>query len=50
MAKLTKRQEDALKRHKQHHSPKHMAYMRKVMREGKTFTQAHREAQRKVGR
>ena len=50
MAKLTKRQQLALERHKEHHTPKHMAYMRKVMREGKTFTQAHREAQRKVGR
>ena len=50
MAELTKRQKDALKRHKAHHTPKHMAYMRKVMRNGKTFTQAHKEAMKKVGK
>ena len=50
MAKLTKRQEDALKRHKQHHTAKHMTFMRKEMRKGKTFTQAHKEAMKKVGK
>ena len=50
MAKLTKRQEDALKRHKQHHTAKHMAFMRREMRKGKTFTQAHKDAMKKVGK
>lgn len=47
---LTKRQEDTLKRHSKHHTPKHMAAMRKDMKAGKTFTAAHRAAMRKVGR
>jgi len=50
MAKLTKRQEDTLKRHKQHHTAKHMTFMRKEMRKGKTFNQAHKDAMKKVGK
>mgnify|MGYP003108459432 FL=1 len=50
MKKLTKRQEDALKRHKKHHTNKHMAMMKKAMRGGKTFGQAHKMAMKKVGR
>jgi hypothetical protein len=37
MKKLTARQEAALKRHKVHHTAKHMSEMRKSMRAGKTF-------------
>ena len=47
---LTKRQKDALKRHSKHHTKKHMSAMRKAMRNGKTFTQAHRAAMRSVGK
>jgi len=47
---LTKRQEDTLKRHSKHHTAKHMSAMRKDMRAGKTFTQAHKAAMKKVGR
>ncbi len=50
MAKLTKRQEMALERHKQHHTAKHMTFMRKEMRKGVSFTQAHRQAMVKVGK
>tara|TARA_R100001440_G_scaffold16970_1_gene28743 strand:- start:2923 stop:3075 length:153 start_codon:yes stop_codon:yes gene_type:complete len=50
MAKLTKRQEETLKRHKQHHTAKHMAFMRKEMRNGSTFTAAHKKAMKKVGK
>jgi len=50
MAELTKRQKDALTRHAKHHSQKHMTSMRKDMKAGKTFTQAHRNAMRKVGK
>lgn len=39
-----------MKRHRRHHTRKHMAFMRKEMLKGKTFTQAHRLAMRKVGR
>tara|TARA_R100001510_G_scaffold57750_1_gene67420 strand:+ start:840 stop:1022 length:183 start_codon:yes stop_codon:yes gene_type:complete len=48
--KLTKRQEETMKRHKQHHTKKHMDFMRKEMLKGSTFTAAHKKAQKKVGR
>jgi len=47
---LTKRQKDTLSRHKKHHTAKHMAFMRKEMNKGKTFTQAHKLAMKKVGK
>jgi len=47
---LTKRQQATMKRHRRHHTRKHMAFMRKEMLKGKTFTQAHKLAMRKVGR
>lgn len=50
MPKLTKRQLETLKRHKEHHTAKHMAFMRKEMIKGKTFTQAHKLAMREVGK
>ncbi len=46
---FTKRQINALKRHSSHHSAKHMIEMKKHMRKGKTFTQAHKLAIKKVG-
>ena len=48
--KLTKRQEETLKKHSEHHSAKHMKMMRKEMREGSTFTAAHKKAQKAVGK
>jgi N-acetylglucosamine-6-phosphate deacetylase len=48
--KLTKRQTDALKKHSQHHTKKHMAEMRRSMKGGASFTTAHRNAMRKVGK
>jgi len=48
--KLTQRQVDKLEKHSAHHSKKHMDLMRRLMREGKTFTTAHKEAQRQVGK
>ena len=48
--KLTQRQLDTLKKHSKHHTSKHMAMMRKDMKAGKTFTQAHKNAMKKVGR
>ena len=49
MATLTKRQLETLERHKKHHTKKHMTEMRASMRKGKSFTQAHNEAKKKVG-
>ena len=48
--KLTKRQTNALRKHRRHHTKKHMKFMRAQMRKGKTFTQAHKAAMKKVGR
>jgi len=48
--KLTKRQQATLRRHSSHHTKKHMTFMRKEMRKGKTFTAAHKLAMRKVGK
>ena len=50
MAALTKRQHATLKKHSVHHTKKHMTEMRKLMKAGKTFTQAHRAATKKVGK
>tara|TARA_B100001109_G_C18741541_1_gene416850 strand:+ start:351 stop:518 length:168 start_codon:yes stop_codon:yes gene_type:complete len=48
--KLTNRQKAAMERHAEHHTQKHMAEMRRLMRSGKTFTEAHKMAMKKVGR
>ena len=50
MKKLTKRQQAPLRRHASHHTKKHMAFMRREMRKGKSFTASHRAAMRKVGK
>jgi hypothetical protein len=50
MATLTDRQKNTLKKHSVHHSKKHMAMMRKEMRAGKSFTAAHKKAQKMVGK
>ena len=47
---LTQRQKDTLKKHAKHHTKKHMAFMRKEMRAGKTFGAAHKAAMKKVGK
>ena len=47
--KLTDRQEETMKRHKKHHTPKHMNVMRQAMLKGSTFGAAHKLAQKKVG-
>lgn len=48
--KLTKRQEDTLKRHSEHHTKKHMSHMKKLMIQGKTFGESHKMAMKKVGK
>jgi len=45
--KLTIRQKNLLKKHSEHHSDKHMEFMKRRMRAGDTFTQAHKKAQAK---
>ena len=50
ISKLTKSQQQAMKKHSKHHTKKHMAFMRKEMRAGKTFGAAHKAAMKKVGK
>ena len=47
---LTDRQKQTLKRHSVHHTAKHMSMMRRLMRNGMSFTQAHKMAMSKVGK
>ena len=44
------RQRDALRRHSVHHTDAHIQEMKRLMMEGKTFSEAHKIAMRKVGR
>ena len=48
--KLTQRQKDTMKRQSKHHTKKHMDSMTKLMKEGKTFGEAHKIAMKKVGK
>ena len=48
--KLTKRQEDTMKKHSKHHSTKHMRLMRSKMMQGMSFSEAHKLSQKKVGK
>ena len=47
---IDKKEKKILKKHKKHHTAKHMAFMRKEMNKGKTFTQSHKLAMKKVGK
>tara|TARA_Y100000592_G_scaffold75844_1_gene118608 strand:+ start:329 stop:502 length:174 start_codon:yes stop_codon:yes gene_type:complete len=50
VSKLTKRQQETMKKHSKHHSKKHIQYMYNSMRRGASFTKAHKNAQKKVGK
>tara|TARA_R100001440_G_scaffold60470_2_gene80297 strand:+ start:23 stop:175 length:153 start_codon:yes stop_codon:yes gene_type:complete len=50
MAELTKRQKETLSKHSKHHTAKHMAFMRKEMKKGKSFTASHKLALKKTGK
>ena len=47
---ITKTQQSTLLKHSKHHTKKHMALMRRLMRQGRSFTQAHKVAQKEVGK
>jgi len=47
---LNKRQEGAMKRHSKHHTAKHLKEMVSLMKKGKTFTDSHKIAMKKVGK
>ena len=50
LSKLTKRQQETMKKHSKHHSKKHIQYMKNSMLRGATFSQAHKRAQKAVGK
>ncbi len=50
LSKLTKRQQETMKKHSKHHSKKHIQYMKNSMVRGATFSQAHKRAQKAVGK
>lgn len=47
---LTKGQKELLKEHKQHHTAKHMTEMRKLMKKGYCFQQAHDITMKNIGK
>ena len=47
---LNARQQGAMKRHAKHHTAKHLRSMVNAMKKGKTFTQSHKIAMKKVGK
>ena len=50
MTPLTKKQKDTLKKHSVHHTKKHMDFMKRLMRDGISFAEAHKRAKAKVGK
>jgi len=44
------KQKAKLAKHATHHSAKHMAMMKKLMKGGMSFTMAHKKAMTKVGK
>ena len=50
--RLTTRQKNTLKKHQETHghTKAHMDFMKRKMREGMSFTNAHRAAKRKTGK
>ena len=47
---LNVRQQSAMKKHSKHHTVKHLRSMVTSMKKGKTFTQSHKIAMKKVGK
>ena len=47
--KLTDSQKNTLQKHSKHHSSEHMAMMKTEMKSGKSFSVAHKKAQKVVG-
>ncbi len=47
--KLTKAQEKKIESHSKMHTMKHMASMKRDMKKGMSFSQAHKAAMKKVG-
>ena len=50
MSGLTAKQQQAMKKHGKHHTAKHLRDMKKRMSKGVSFTAAHKQSQKAVGR
>ena len=50
MSGLTAKQQQAMKKHGKHHTAKHLRDMKKRMSKGASFTAAHKQSQKAVGR
>ena len=50
MSGLTAKQQQAMKKHGKHHTAKHLRDMKKRMSKGTSFTAAHKQSQKAVGR
>tara|TARA_R110002012_G_scaffold321909_1_gene552214 strand:+ start:391 stop:570 length:180 start_codon:yes stop_codon:yes gene_type:complete len=50
VSSLTTRQANAMKKHSKHHTAKHIRAMVTSIKNGKTFTQSHKIAMKKVGK
>jgi len=50
MTGLTARQQQAMKKHGKHHTTKHLKDMKRRMAKGTSFTQAHKQSQKAVGK
>ena len=46
---INKKEKKTLTKHKIHHTPKHMAQMKKTMKKGVNFKKSHIKAMKKVG-
>ncbi len=46
---LSDKQKEQLKAIKMKHTPKHIAMMRKLMKEGMSFTKAHNKTMKEIG-
>ena len=47
---LTDKQKELIKKHRKHHSKKHINLMIKLMKQGKSFKEAHEIAMKEVGK
>ena len=50
VSSLNKRQQNAMEKHSVHHTKKHLSEMVTLMGKGKTFTESHKMAMKKVGK
>ena len=50
VSKLTKRQQQTMQKHSKHHTKKHIQFMTNSMKRGATFTKAHENAMKKIGK